>query len=134
MTDMALSSLVTSTSSLLSPLMSRLRLELVRFVSLTSRLLSPRLRFIILALSFAHSDSTYLLALGATWRHREEADGGGDVRPDFKLFNLFSVDFSSILGVGGLEEKLLSVSDKSGRDRLRFSLDLAVSSLKFFKA
>ena len=109
-------------------------LELARLVSLTSRLLSPRLRFIILALSFAHSDSTYLLALGATWRQREEADGGGEVRPGFKLFTLLSADFSSILGVGGLEEKLLSASDKSGRDRLRFSLDLAVSSLKFFKA
>ena len=134
MTDMARSSLTTSTSSLLSPLMSRLRLELARLVSLTSRLLSPRLRFIILALSFAHSDSTYLLALGATWRHREEAEGGGEVRLDFRLFNWFSLDFSSILGVEGLEEKLVKARDRSGRERLRFSLDLAVSSLKFFKA
>ena len=42
---------------------------------------------------------------------------------DLKLGNFFSLNFNSSPGVEGFEEKLLSASDRSGRDRLRFSLD-----------
>ena len=113
LTDIARSSLATSRSrslSSLSPLMSRLMLEEVRLVSLQletlrSLLLSPLLRFIMLALSRAHSDSTYLLALGATCLHREEAAwGGGEVKLDLRELSLVSLGLTSILGVEGLEE------------------------------
>ena len=98
-----------------------------------SVLLRPPLRFIMLALSLAHSLSTYLLLDGATCLQRDEAAAGGAVDAAVDR-GVRSKLLNSGLGVLDLEVKTEIASDKSGLETLKFSRDLAVSRLKLFRA
>ena len=102
-------------------------------VEVRSVLLRPPLRFIILALSLAHSLSTYLLLDGATCLQRDEAAAGGAVEAAVDR-SVRSKLFNSALGVLDLEVKTEMASDKSGLETLKFSRDFAVSRLKLFRA